>query len=91
MKHPERKLAKRFDAPGRCRKATEIVYSGANEDKAALHAAMAEATQKFKPEPPEYQVFFGELHGHTALSDGKEPPPITLPPSATKQSWILPR
>ncbi|MBQ8893062.1 MAG: DUF3604 domain-containing protein [Clostridia bacterium] len=71
MMHSERKLAKRFDAPGRCRRATEIVYGGESEDKAAFHAAMAEATKQFKPEPPEYQVFFGELHGHTALSDGK--------------------
>ena len=74
MKHPEREAARRFDPVYRCRKVTELVYGGETEDKSGVHAAMAEAIQAFKPAPSEYQVFFGELHGHTALSDGKGTP-----------------
>ena len=33
MKNSERKLAKRFDTPYRCRRLTESVYSGYAENK----------------------------------------------------------
>ncbi len=28
--------------------------------------------EKFYPAPSEYKIFYGELHGHCGLSDGKD-------------------
>ena len=66
MNHPDRKLAKCYDMPGRSAAFTDIVYSG--EDGSWNKIA---ADQKSRlPAAPEYNVYFGDLHGHSNLSDG---------------------
>ena len=70
MNHPERKKAKRFDMPGRCQEFTDLVYSGMNENPAGLWKQIQQTQNKFDPPEPEYNVYFGEMHGHSALSDG---------------------
>ncbi len=67
MTHPEKKLAKRFDTPGRAAFFTDTVYAGQAGSWAKIRA-----DQKCRlPDPPRYGVYFGDLHGHTNLSDGK--------------------
>lgn len=66
MKHPERKLAKRFDYPGRRRGFTDVVYGG----EQSTWNQLREWEKQQLPAAPEYKVFFGDLHGHTRLSDG---------------------
>ena len=66
MKHPERKLAKRFDMPGRAAAFTDLVYAGARGSWEDIRADQASRL----PGKPEYNVYFGELHGHSNLSDG---------------------
>lgn len=75
MNHPERKIARRFDEPYRSHTATDIVYSG----KAGTAEALRAAEKQFYPAPPEYKVYFGELHGHTTLSDGGMDPKAYYP------------
>lgn len=71
MKHPERKIARRYDIPYRCRALTEHVYSGYAEDKEKkIEETMAKA-KEFYPEKTTYNFYFGDLHGHTMLSDGR--------------------
>ena len=69
MKHPERKEAKRFDMPGRSAAFTDIVYSGEAGSWEKIRADQAGRL----PPPPSYRLFYGELHGHTDLSDGGVP------------------
>ena len=69
MQHPERKQARGIDTPGRSRRFTDAVYSGAGDAK-ALYAELQAAQHAFDPPPPEYKLFIGEMHGHTSLSDG---------------------
>lgn len=66
MTHPERKTAKRYDTPGRCRLFTDLVYRNGS----VTGADLAEAEHAFDPEPPAYRCLIGEMHGHTNLSDG---------------------
>ena len=66
MKHPERKLAKRFDMPGRAAAFTDLVYSG---ERGSWNEIRADQASRL-PGKPEYNVYFGELHGHSNLSDG---------------------
>ena len=68
MKHPERKKAKIFDTPGRCRAFTEIVYGGKN---GRTYADLSKTAAAFFPPAPEYNIYFGDVHGHTDLSDGR--------------------
>ena len=67
MNHPDRKLAKRFDMPGRASAFTDLVYSG---EKGSWDDIRADQASRL-PEPPAYNVYFGELHGHSNLSDGQ--------------------
>ena len=71
MINAEKKLARRLDTPARCREETEIVYGGIGDGKERMLERIRTAEQKFMPPENEYKVFFGELHGHTSLSDGK--------------------
>ena len=74
MQNKERKQARRYDIPSRCHTESEIVYSGYSERKQDLFDRIREAEENFNPAPSEYRVFFGELHGHCGLSDGKGSP-----------------
>ena len=66
MTHPDRKLAKRFDIPGRSAAFTDLVYGGTEGSWDKIR----EDQKSRMPEKPQYSVYFGELHGHTNLSDG---------------------
>lgn len=67
MTHPDRKTAKCFDMPGRSAAFTDIVYSGTEGSWDKIR----EDQQSRLPEMPRYQVYFGELHGHSNLSEGR--------------------
>lgn len=71
MKHKERKIARRYDTPYRCRLFTDKVYSGVAEDSDALKKEVFDTPKKFYPEKSEYNIYYGELHGHSCLSDGE--------------------
>ncbi|MBE6571954.1 MAG: DUF3604 domain-containing protein [Ruminococcaceae bacterium] len=70
MKNPERKIAKRYDTPNRCEGFTKRVYSGSRDDRRALYDEIFAQERSFYPPKSEYNIYFGELHGHTCLSDG---------------------
>ena len=69
--HPERMAARGFDTPGRCRKFTDAVYGGTHPDPAGLARRIHGIEREFYPPESEYRLFFGDLHGHSNLSDGK--------------------
>ncbi|MBO4633215.1 MAG: DUF3604 domain-containing protein [Lentisphaeria bacterium] len=71
MEHIEKKLARSFDTPGRCRKFTDLVYSGVNPNPPELAKKIFSIENEFYPPEPEYLLYFGEMHGHTNLSDGQ--------------------
>lgn len=54
----------------RCRESVSCVYGGDSETKQDFLKRMKDATAKYYPSPNEYNIYFGELHGHTNLSDG---------------------
>jgi hypothetical protein len=67
MIHPDRKKAKGIDTPYRCKRLTDFVYGGTKEnDRSKLRTI----PEEFYPEKPEYNVYFGDIHGHSDLSDG---------------------
>ncbi len=70
MKNPERKTARRYDTPNRCEGFTKRVYSGAADDRNTLYEEIFAQEKSFYPQKSEYNIYFGELHGHTCLSDG---------------------
>ena len=70
MKNNERYLAKRFDLPLRSREYTNIVYSGDSAPRPEMFSALKDEVKKYFPEKSEYNIYFGELHGHSNLSDG---------------------
>ena len=70
MKNPERKLARRYDTPNRCEAFTKLVYSGEAQDIKAMKNLVFSKEKDFYPPKNEYNIYFGELHGHTRLSDG---------------------
>lgn len=71
MIHKDRKLAKRIDTPGRARSFTDPVYEGENASLEETWKKIEDSHRRYFPEPSEYQVYFGDLHGHSNLSDGK--------------------
>ena len=74
MKHQDRKLARRFDTPYRSRIFTEKVYSGVSDDAEALKKEVFDIPKRFYPAKCEYNIYYGELHGHSCLSDGEPTP-----------------
>lgn len=70
MKHSERKIARRYDIPYRCSALTKSVYSGYAEDKQKKIEETLAKAKEFYPEKTKYNFYFGDLHGHTCLSDG---------------------
>lgn len=71
MNHPDKYKTKRYDTLGRCAEFTDIVYGEAYDDADKLRAAMHRSTRQFDPPATDLQVFVGEMHGHTNLSDGQ--------------------
>ena len=73
---PERKLARRYDTPYRSRDVTDQVYEG--EVPADIRPEVVKNfynfCSKMYPDAPEYNVYYGELHGHSCLSDGRPTP-----------------
>ena len=70
MMHPDKKIARRFDLPGRSRAYTELVYSGDSGTREEIREKLM-ADQKVRmPGAQEYNVYFGDIHGHSNLSDG---------------------
>ena len=70
MKNQERKEARRYDTPYRCRELTAGVYSGYAEDKKKRAEETFAQEKKFYPEKSGYHIYFGDIHGHSSLSDG---------------------
>jgi hypothetical protein len=58
--------ARRYNTPLRSQEYTDIVYGGSTGSVEDLHSVM----RQHYPQKSEYRVFWGELHGHTNLSDG---------------------
>lgn len=71
MKNTERKQARRFDTPNRSRAFTDKVYSGPCDNREDLIKRTFASERDFYPPKSEYNIYFGELHGHTNLSDGR--------------------
>ena len=67
LNHPERKKARGFDSPERNRAYTDIVYGEGNYPDGG--ARMRKTVEVFYPEESKYKVLYGEMHGHTDLSD----------------------
>ncbi len=70
MEHKERKLARRIDTPGRARCFTDPVYEGKGESAKEIWDRIISEQKKFYPEPSEYNIYFGDIHGHSNFSDG---------------------
>lgn len=70
MEHKERKLARRIDTPGRARCFTDPVYEGKGESAKDIWDRIISEQKKFYPEPSEYNIYFGDIHGHSNFSDG---------------------
>lgn len=63
----ERKIAKKFDSITRTEDFTKIVYGGGNIENAGKK--LEEILQSYTPEKSIYNIYFGEMHGHTYFSD----------------------
>ncbi|MBO5060993.1 MAG: DUF3604 domain-containing protein [Clostridia bacterium] len=74
MKNKERKAARRYDTANRCSAFTKRVYSGFAEDKEKLKAEIFASEKEFYPKKVRYNIYFGELHGHSNMSDGRPSP-----------------
>ena len=71
MNHKDKKEARRYDSPYRCREFSDNVYSGVSENREKLLKETFDIPKRFYPEKSEYNVYYGELHGHSNLSDGE--------------------
>ena len=69
MNHPEKKIAKSIDMPGRCQQFTDMVYSGKKPDPRGFWKEINAVQEKFNPPPMEYSLYCGEMHGHSNISD----------------------
>lgn len=70
MEHKERKQARRIDTPGRARCFTDLVYERASDSPQEVWDRINQAQMKFYPVPSEYNIYFGDIHGHSEFSDG---------------------
>lgn len=70
MEHRERKLARRIDTPGRARCFTDPVYERACDSPQEVWDRIFQAQREFYPKPSEYNIYFGDIHGHSQCSDG---------------------
>ncbi len=74
---PERKQARRFDTPYRSRVITDQVYTEGEKSEEKREKAMTrfrESMRRFYPKENPYHIYFGDLHGHSCLSDGRPTP-----------------
>ena len=74
---PERKQARRFDTPYRSRVITDQVYTEGEKSEGKREKAMTrfrESMRRFYPKENPYHIYFGDLHGHSCLSDGRPTP-----------------
>ena len=74
---PERRQARRYDTPYRSRIITDQVYledSLSGEENEQFRKNFSGTLRKFYPGPSKYNIYFGELHGHSCLSDGHPDP-----------------
>ena len=74
---PERRKARRYDTPYRSRRMTDQVYIEdelSDEDRKSAFKKFGDTLKEFYPEPGIYNTYFGELHGHSCLSDGRPDP-----------------
>ena len=56
--------------PHNAREYVDIVYGGESDNPKALWDKMKEIERRRVPASSEYQVFLGDIHGHSCLSDG---------------------
>ena len=61
---------RRYDTPNRSREFTDRVYSGVSDRPEELRNETYGIEKTFYPAKSEYNIYFGELHGHSCLSDG---------------------
>lgn len=74
---PERRQARRFDTPYRSRVMTDQVFTDddlPDGERNAARKRFSDTIRRFYPEKNRYNVYFGELHGHSCLSDGRPSP-----------------
>ena len=74
--NPESRMARRYYTPWRSRELLDQQYQEGipEEERARLFIERAEMEKQYIPEPSGYTVYFGELHGHSCLSDGRPTP-----------------
>lgn len=69
-RHPEATAAKKIDVTNRLPEVTQAVYLDAGQDTPAHRDALAEAFGTGSVAALPYTLLFGDMHGHTVLSDG---------------------
>ena len=72
MTQEEIRRARGYDYPDRSRAFTDTVYGHDAKPEPEMRADLDRAVHAFDPEPPAYRVFFGDIHGHSTLSDGSK-------------------
>ena len=70
MNHKDRNQAKRFDSPERNARFTDLVYSCDGRSRSEINSELSKTVRAFEPAENPYRLWFGDLHGHTNLSDG---------------------
>lgn len=69
--HPQARAAKKIDGSNRLSAATRVVYLDADQVTEADHKFFRDSFSVQKPEGEDgRKILFGDLHGHTTLSDG---------------------
>lgn len=69
-RHPEARAAKKIDVTNRLAELTQLVYLDAGQDTPADRQRLAEGFGSGELPPPPGMLLFGDVHGHTVLSDG---------------------
>lgn len=70
MINRERKLARRYDTPNRSHSVTSDVYSGFAPDRKKKYKEAMDHEKEFYPSKSEYNIYIGDIHGHSKISDG---------------------
>ncbi len=72
--HPEARAAKKIDVTNRLAEVTQRVYLEAGQATPKDVAALNEAFSPDGAAPTRYTLLYGDVHGHTVLSDGAVEP-----------------